>query len=97
MISWIPAAPVEAASTVNATTFGNAINPVIVNIVDPIIEFMFALAVVVFAYGVLKLIWGGEDDRKQAKASMLSGVIGIFIMMAAWGIVYLVSNTVKQF
>ena len=85
------------SSSVNATTFGNAVNPILTNIVDPIIELMFAVAIVVFAYGVLKLVWGGEEARKKAKISMLSGIIGIFVMTAAWGIVYLVSNTVKQF
>ena len=85
------------SSSVNATTFGNAVNPILTNIVDPIIELMFALAIVVFAYGVLQLVWGPEESRGKAKISMLSGIIGIFIMTAAWGIVYLVSNTVGGF
>ena len=85
------------SSSINATTFGNAVDPILTNVVDPIIELMFALAIVVFAYGVLQLVWGGEEGRAKAKISMLSGIIGIFIMTTAWGIVYLVSNTVGGF
>jgi len=96
MLSWFPAASVQA-STIDATAFGNAVNPILKNIVDPAIELMFALAIVVFAYGVLQIIWGSDDNRQKAKVSMLSGIVGMFIMIAAWGIVYLVSNTVKQF
>jgi len=84
-------------AAVNATDFGAAIDPVMKNIVNPIIGFMFALGIVVFTYGVLTYVWGSEDGdaRKKAKMSMLSGVIGMFIMMSAWGVVYLVSNTLK--
>ena len=93
----LPVKYAQAASTIDATAFGNAVNPIIKNIVDPAIELMFAVAILVFAYGVLQLIWGGEEARGKAKASMLSGIIGIFIMSVAWGIVYLVANSVKQF
>ena len=97
MAAQTPVPYAQAASTIDATTFGNAINPIIKNVVDPAVEFMFALAIVVFAYGVLQIVWGGEDARKQAKASMLYGVIGMFVMVVAWGIIYLVSNTLGQF
>ncbi len=58
---------------------------------------MFAIAIVVFAYGVFQVVWGGEESREKGKKSMLFGVIGMFIMMSAWGIIYLVANTVKSF
>ena len=98
MSPWLPVESVRAASNaVDATAFGNAVNPIVDNVVYPLIELMFAVAILVFAYGVLQLVWGGEDARKKAKMSMLSGIIGIFVMMSAWGIVYLVANTVKGF
>jgi len=98
MSPWLPVESVRAASNaVDATAFGNAVNPIVDNVVYPLIELMFAVAILVFAYGVLQLVWGGEDARKKAKMSMLSGIIGIFVMMSACGIVYLVANTVKGF
>jgi uncharacterized protein YqgC (DUF456 family) len=86
-------------AAVDATTFGKVIDPVISNIIDPIVMFLFAVALVVFTYGVLKYVWGSSegDDRTHAKNSMLGGIIGMFIMLSAWGIVYLISNTIKTF
>ena len=97
MLLQLPVKYAQAASSVNIATFGNAVNPIITNIVYPAIELMFAIAIVVFAYGVSQVIWGGEESRKKGKISMLSGAAGMFVMVAAWGIIYLISNTVKQF
>ena len=55
------------SSSVNATTFGNAVDPILTNIVDPIIELMFAVAIVVFAYGVLKLLQGSFTHHWSLK------------------------------
>jgi uncharacterized membrane protein len=87
-----------AEAQVNATTFGNAINPIITNIVYPAIELMFAVAILVFAYGIVEMIIHGEDAeaRSQGRRSMLGGLIGIFIMVSAWGIVYMISQTVSS-
>ncbi len=84
-------------AAVDATAFGNAIDPVINNIVNPVVGLLFAVALVVFTYSVLQLVWGSAegDARARAKMSMLYGIIGMFIMLSAWGIVYLVANTVK--
>lgn len=87
---------VEAA--VDTTAFGNLVNPIINNIVYPIIQLLFGLAIVYFVYGVLQFVFGGEDEnaRKKGKNTILWGSFGIFIMVSAWGIIYLISNTVKD-
>ncbi|MEI8328313.1 MAG: hypothetical protein WCG02_04240 [Candidatus Taylorbacteria bacterium] len=86
-------------AAVSASEFGKAIDPVIKNIVNPAIEILFAVALLIFAYSVARLIWGSAEgeDRANAKRSMLGGIIGMFIMLSAWGIVYVISNTVKTF
>jgi hypothetical protein len=45
------------------------------------------------------MIWSGENEeaRTRGKNSILGGTIGMMIMLSAWGIIYLVSNTVKGF
>ena len=86
-----------AFAKVDAVAFGSVLNPIISNIINPVVELMFAVAIVVFVYGVFQVVWGGEEARKKGKASMWGGLIGMFIMMSAWGIIYLVSNTVKSF
>lgn len=86
-----------AHAAADMTAFQNVLSPVITNVIMPIVYFMFALAVVVFAFGVAQVIWKGEDpeSRQKGKNSMVFGVIGIFIMVSAWGIIYLISNTLK--
>lgn len=65
-------------------------------IVDPIIYFLFALALLYFLYGVLELIRNAESDeaRKVGQQHILWGVIGMFIMVSFWGIMHLICNTI---
>ena len=73
------------------------INNVEQYILNPIIGLMFAVAVVVFIYGVVEFIYGSDnEDRKSAgKNHMIWGVIGMFIMVSAFGIINLITNTVN--
>jgi len=86
-----------AHAAVDMTQFSNVVGPIISTIVNPIIWLMFAVATVVFVYGVLQMVIKGNDPeaRKTSQSSILYGIIGMFIMLSAWGIIYLISNTVK--
>lgn len=86
-----------AYAKVDMTAFGNIINPVISYAVYPVVALMFAVATVVFVFGVLQLVLHGGDEeaRERGKSNILYGVIGMFIMVSAWGIVYVISNTVR--
>jgi hypothetical protein len=88
----------HAASTSNAEAFGKVVGPIINHVVNPIIELMFAIAVFVFAFGIFQMVWHSEDGDKRAegKKSVGWGLLGMFIMMSAWGIVYVISNTLKS-
>ena len=85
-----------AQAAVSSQAFNNAIAPIVSNIVNPVIWLLFCLATVVFVYSVLKMVIKGEDAeaREASKKSILYGIIGMFIMLSAWGIVYLISNTI---
>ena len=80
------------------TSFASVISPIIANIVNPIVELMFAVALIVFVWGVVEMMLKGGDAEARSKGRnhMLGGVIGMVIMMSAWGIVNLISNTVGQ-
>ena len=95
MLLW--AAVPYASAAVDMTVFGNTVAPIITNILYPLIELMFGVAVLVFAWGVLQLVLHGADEtaREKGKSTILWGSVGLFIMISAWGIVYLVSNTIK--
>jgi hypothetical protein len=65
------------------------------NLFNPLITALFAVATLVFAWGVVLYIIGsyGSDSRiERAKSIMFWGVIGMFIMASAWGIVGMLCN-----
>jgi Type IV secretion system pilin len=88
---------VSTAHAADLTTVQRLLDPVITHVVLPVVELMFAVAVVVFVYGVLQMVFfgGSEDAQSAGKASILYGTIGMFIMVSAWGIIYFISNTLK--
>ena len=85
-----------AKAAVDTTAFGNLINPIIKNIVYPVIGLLFGLAVLLFVYGVFQMIFWGEDAkaRENGKATIIWGTVGMAIMVSAWGLIYFISNTV---
>lgn len=91
----------EATNTaaVNAAAFGNVLSPIVTNIINPLIALAFAVAIVVFTYGVIQLIINKTDAEAHTKGrwAILGGVIGMFLMLSAWGIIRLISNTVMEF
>lgn len=89
--------PYAFAQQIDATKFGSVLDPLIKNIVNPVIQLLFAIGIIVFAWGVAQMVWNGDDPdaRDQGKRHMLWGVIGMFIMVSAWGIIYLVANTIR--
>lgn len=71
----------------------HAINQYILN---PIIVLMFAVAVLVFLYGLFEYFLHGDssDSRETGTKHMMSGVIGLFIMVSVFGIINLLINTI---
>lgn len=65
-----------------------------VEIVNPLITLLFAIAFLVFFWGMFTFIRGYEDDTKRndGKRHMLWGVVGIFIMVAVFGIMRLIAG-----
>lgn len=82
--------PVAEASI---TTLMLSVNRVIIN---PLIYFLFALAVVYFVYGLAKYLLSpdNEEIRKNSKQQMLWGVFGMFIMIAVFGIMNMIITTI---
>ncbi|KKQ03104.1 MAG: hypothetical protein US18_C0017G0013 [Parcubacteria group bacterium GW2011_GWB1_36_5] len=64
-------------------------------IINPLIIFLFALAMVYFLYGLVEFIGNGANDEKKTigKSHMLWGVVGLTIMMGVWAILGVVLNT----
>jgi uncharacterized membrane protein YidH (DUF202 family) len=64
-------------------------------IINPLILFLFALAMVYFLYGLLEFILNQENEEKKTsgKSHMIWGVIGIAIMLGTWTIMGMLINT----
>ncbi|HYF12824.1 MAG TPA: hypothetical protein VD928_00800 [Candidatus Paceibacterota bacterium] len=66
-------------------------------IINPIIALIFAAGLVVFIWGLVEFMWGLSTDaegKNDGKRHMLWGIIGMFIMFAAFGILRLIANTI---
>ena len=63
-------------------------------ILNPIIGFMFAVAVVMFIYGIVEYIWSADNEDKVAvgKKHMIWGIIGMFVMIGVYGILNILSG-----
>ena len=82
-----------AAST-NLNEFIGNVDTMIIN---PLIEFLFALAIVYFLYGVFEFLSNQENEEKKTtgKSHMIWGIVGITIMMGVWTILSIVLNTMN--
>ncbi len=77
----------------NVSTLGTGLIGLINNVAVPL---LFALAFIVFIYGVFQyFIAGGHDEEKRetGKSLMLWGIIGFFIMVSVWGLVNILRGT----
>lgn len=65
------------------------------NILNPLIGFVFALAMAYFLYGMYDFIRNNENDtdREDGKRHMIWGIVGMFIMVAVYGIIGVITGT----
>ena len=70
------------------------INNIKTFIINPIIGFMFAVAVAMFLYGIVEYIYGADNEEKRevGKRHIIYGIIGIFVMVGVFGIMNLISG-----
>ena len=64
-------------------------------IINPLIAFLFALAIAFFLYGVLQFFLNqdNEEAKTKGKSHMIWGVVGITIMMSVFAIMNIILNT----
>lgn len=64
-------------------------------ILGSLVPLLGTAAFVVFLWGIVKFIsaGGNEEKRKEAKNLIIYGLIGLFVMIAVWGIIKLVAGT----
>lgn len=87
-------------TTVNSSIgdYRTLLQAILTNIVNPVIALMVGIAVLYFLWGAFEFIRNAEssDERKKGGMNMLWGAIGLFLMATAYGVLALISNTVRQ-
>ena len=65
------------------------------DILNFLVPILIALAVVIFLVGVVKYITAAGDEEKRASGrnTMIYGIIGLFVMVAVWGLVNVLFET----
>ncbi len=76
----------------NITTLMRSITKVVIN---PLITALFAFAVIYFLYGLAQFLMSpdNEEIKKNSKQHMIWGIIGMFIMVAVFGIMNIIITT----
>jgi len=64
-------------------------------ILNPLILLAFAVASIVFFWGVLQFIASetSDDNREKGKRKIFWGLFGMFIMISAYGLIRLITGT----
>jgi hypothetical protein len=64
-------------------------------ILNPLIYLLFAIALLVFFWGIFEFIRSetADNKREEGKKKIFWGLVGMFIMFSALGIIRLIINT----
>ncbi len=91
----IAAQPILSTFTTNETQGLGKIFKDLGGIFNAIIPLLMVAATVFFLWGVLQFVTSGgdEDKRKEGRDHIIYGLIGLFIMVAVWGLVGAIQGT----
>lgn len=81
------------AAITDVQSLGQTVLDIINEVLVPIV---FAIAFIVFIWGVFQyFIQGGSDEeaKEKGKSLMLWGLIGFFLMVSVWGLVNILVGT----
>ena len=78
-------------------SFEGLVNNVI-DILNIVVWLAIAVGLLVFMYGIFGYLRqsGNEEKRKESIQYMINGIIGLFVMVAVWGLVNLVAGIIGE-
>jgi hypothetical protein len=66
----------------------------LVGYLNYIVPALITIAVVYFIWGVITFMTSpSEEAKKMGRAKIINGLIGLFVIVAFWGIIAIVKNT----
>lgn len=71
------------------------INNLLSNVIQPFVYLLFAIAFLVFFWGIFQMIKGADNETElsDGKRHLLWGLVGLLIMFGAEGILIIIKNT----
>ncbi len=101
LVPMIASAQVSGGGTFNGSAIGGYLQGIVTFINSYVIPFIFAIAFIVFIWGVFQyFIAGGanEEQRDKGKQLVFWGIIGFVVMITVWGIINLLvaSTNLKE-
>ena len=90
--------PVFAFAQTSGKLSGTAVGDwldIIFDIVGFASYLLMGIATTVFLWGMVKYIMAGADEKAKetSKGYIKAGIIGLFLSLAVWGIVYAIAGT----
>jgi uncharacterized membrane protein YidH (DUF202 family) len=78
-----------------AKSFDEVVGSINKTILNPLIQFSFIIAFVVFAWGVMEYLRNANNptEREKGQKHMIWGIIGLVIMLGVYGIMNILINT----
>ncbi|PIP69142.1 hypothetical protein CO033_02145 [Candidatus Nomurabacteria bacterium CG_4_9_14_0_2_um_filter_32_10] len=75
--------------------FQDLLSYVVCIINGSVIPLIFALAVVMFIWGVVQYVINSDEEAKKEKGKqfMIWGIIGLTVMVSIWGLVSILGST----
>ncbi len=86
--------PMLAFGALDFTDINSSINSV-TGIINSLIPVIIGIALLLFLIGILQYVTAGGDEEKRAAARglIIFGIIALFVMVAAWGFVKILTST----
>ncbi|MEN9649635.1 MAG: hypothetical protein RL094_602 [Candidatus Parcubacteria bacterium] len=86
--------PSSSGSLGSVTSFGDLIVR-ISEILNRLIPLIISMTVLVFIWGVFKLVMAGDnaDSRKEARSTITFGIVALFVMVSVWGLVNILKSS----
>jgi len=67
---------------------------IISRILNTVIPILITLGVIFFIWGVIQYVTAKDEEKqKEARQTMIYGIIGLFVIVSIWGLVGLLTKT----